>query len=262
MKKILIIVLLGFVLLGGAGLLISSRKGKAAPKSSHLKEAETAFSKKDYLKARSLYEKTMEESQDIDQLKQIQKKIEESNIKIIFSPLIEECSTKYIVNPKDVLIKIAGKFNTTVGLIMRANNLTSDIIKPRQELKVNTCEFSVVVDRSQNLLFLKRAGKIIKTYIVSTGKENSTPIGNFKIANKIEHPTWFKTGAVIPPDSPENILGSRWMGFDIRGYGIHGTTKPNDLGRQVTLGCVRMRNEDVEELFDLIPKGAEITIID
>ncbi|MCK4520156.1 MAG: L,D-transpeptidase, partial [Candidatus Omnitrophica bacterium] len=66
------------------------------------------------------------------------------------------------------------------------------------------------------------------------------------------------------------ILGSRWMGLkgvseemgELEGYGIHGTTLPNDLGKQITSGCIRMKNEDVEELFDIIPAGAEVIIID
>jgi lipoprotein-anchoring transpeptidase ErfK/SrfK len=118
------------------------------------------------------------------------------------------------------------------------------------------------VDKSQNLLFLKRNGEVVKTYVVSTGKDNSTPIGTFKIVNKLENPTWYKAGAVIPPDSPDNILGSRWLGFDLKGYGIHGTTEPNNLGEQVTLGCVRMKNQEVEELFDIVPLGTEVIIID
>ncbi|MCM8819304.1 MAG: L,D-transpeptidase, partial [Candidatus Omnitrophica bacterium] len=115
---------------------------------------------------------------------------------------------------------------------------------------------------SQNLLFLKRAEEIIKTYVVSTGKNNSTPVGNFKIINKLINPTWFKAGAVIPADSPENVLGSRWLGFNLKGYGIHGTIEPNNLGKQVTDGCIRMRNQDVEELYDIVPEGTEVSIVD
>ena len=80
--------------------------------------------------------------------------------------------------------------------------------------------------------------------------------------NKQVNPTWFKAGAVVPPDSPENILGTRWMGFDLKSYGIHGTTDPDALGKQVTAGCVRMRNSEVEELYDIAPIGTEVTMVD
>jgi lipoprotein-anchoring transpeptidase ErfK/SrfK len=102
----------------------------------------------------------------------------------------------------------------------------------------------------------------MKTYTVATGKENSTPTGSFKIVNKLRNPTWFRTGAVIPPNSPENVLGSRWLGLDIKGYGIHGSRDINEIGKQVTMGCVRMRNQEIEEVYDIVPVGTEVTIID
>lgn len=227
-----------------------------------LSQAEKALSDKDLLEARNLYRKASGLIEDTALLEQINKKIEELNIKILFSPIIDECSVTYTVKPKDSLINIAKKFGTTVALIKKANGLTSDIIHPNQKLKVATCKFSIVVDKSLNLLFLKQGDKVIKTYVVSTGKNNSTPTGKFKIVNKLENPTWFKAGAVVPPGSPENVLGSRWMGLDIKGYGIHGNRNVNEIGKQVTQGCIRMHNEDVEELYDIVPIGTEVVIVD
>ena len=275
MKKIYIGIIAGVIFLGIIAVLsvVSGNKeykGVVSEKAS-FKKAERAFNNGQFLEARTLYQSMMEAIEDIGKLKEAQKRIEEINIKIILSPIIDECGAVYIVKYGDALIKIAKKFKTTVGLIKRANNLTSNIIRPNQKLKINTCKFSIAVDKSQNLLFLKRKGEIIKTYIVSTGKDNSTPVGTFYIdRNKLIKPTWYKTGAIIPPDSPENILGSRWMGLrgngdgegEIEGYGIHGTTRPNELGKQITLGCIRMKNEEVEELFDIIPIGTEVVIVD
>jgi len=229
---------------------------------SFLSEADLALEESNFIGAKKLYKESMSTITDINKLQEIQDKVDEINIKIIFSSVKDDCSLIYTVKSGDSLSKIAKKFNTTINLIKRANNLTSNIIKTGQTLKVNTCPFSVVVDKSQNLLFLKRKDEVIKTYLVATGKDNSTPIGEFKIVNKLEKPTWYKTGAVISPDSPENILGTRWMGFDLKGYGIHGTTEPKSLGSQVTLGCVRMKNQDVEEMFDIVPQGTEVIIID
>lgn len=266
MRRLHIIIIAGAVVLVFISSLIFSSKSKTetitGKKSSYLKEADNAYREGEFTEAKILYVKAKETVEKVSELGKIQGRIEDINIKIIFSSVPDECSTKYTVKPKDALIKIAKKFNTTVGLIKKANGLKSNIIRPGQKLKVNTCRFSVAVDKSQNLLFLKRKGEIVKTYIVSTGKDNNTPIGDFRIVNKLLKPTWFKTGAVIPPDSPENILGSRWMGFDLKGYGIHGTTEPDNLGKQITLGCVRMKNEDVEELFDIVSVGTEVTIVD
>jgi lipoprotein-anchoring transpeptidase ErfK/SrfK len=263
-KNIIIIAVSIIVIIVLFSLLTLVFKSKTAGPcaSSILKEAQNAFSEGDYLKARELYRKALEATDDANKLKDIQNIIEGTNIKIIFSPLMDKCSKKYTVKPSDTLAKIAKEFNATVELIKIANSLTSDTIRPGEQFKVNACKYSIVVDKSQNLLFLKSADAIIKTYIVSTGKNNSTPVGNFKIVIKQPNPTWFKTGAVIAPDSPQNILGTRWLGLEAKGYGIHGTTEPQDLGKQVTMGCVRMHNKDVEELYDIVPVGTEVTIID
>jgi lipoprotein-anchoring transpeptidase ErfK/SrfK len=145
---------------------------------------------------------------------------------------------------------------------MKSNNLTDDRIIPGRKVKIWVMPFNIVVDKSQNLLFLKSSDEIIKTYIVSTGANNSTPVGTFKITSKLQNPTWYKSGAVVPAGSPENVLGSRWLGFDLPGYGIHGTIDPQSLGKQVTQGCVRMSNSEVEELYTITPQGAEVTIVD
>ncbi len=171
-------------------------------------------------------------------------------------------STLYEVRPGDNLTLIAKKHGVTVGLIQKTNSLSSDRIASGQKLKVPTYRFSLVVDKSQNTLILKGDEDILKTYVVATGTNNSTPVGVFKVTDKLENPTWYKAGAVLPPGSPDNLLGTRWMGIDKPSYGIHGTTEPETLGQQVTSGCVRMKNEEVEELYDLIPPGTEVTIVD
>ena len=130
------------------------------------------------------------------------------------------------------------------------------------KLRVLDGKFSIFVDKSQNILILKLNGEVTKTYIVSTGDNNSTPIGTYKITSKLVNPVWYKDGKAIPASSPENILGSRWLGFDLPKYGIHGTIEPENIGKQITAGCVRMINEEVEELFSLVPAGTEVTIVD
>ena len=122
---------------------------------------------------------------------------------------------------------------------------------------------SILVDKSDNLLYLKENGMILKTYTVSTGKNNSTPVGTFKVTVKLENPTWYKKpGTVIPPLDKRNELGTRWIGLSKKSYGIHGTTEPEKLGRQVSSGCVRMKNGDVEELFKNVKTGTEVMIRD
>jgi lipoprotein-anchoring transpeptidase ErfK/SrfK len=96
-----------------------------------------------------------------------------------------------------------------------------------------------------------------------TQKQLADHLGcDVKVINRIVNPVWYKQNAVVPADSPENILGTRWMGIDKQGYGIHGSEDPGAIGKQVTAGCVRLTNSDVEELFDIVPAGTEVTIVD
>ncbi|MFA5116581.1 MAG: L,D-transpeptidase family protein, partial [Candidatus Omnitrophota bacterium] len=156
----------------------------------------------------------------------------------------------------------AKQLGTTVELIKVSNNLKNDKIVVGKKIKVWNQPFNIYVSKSQNILLLKSGDEVLKTYIVATGLNNSTPVGTFKITTKLANPTWFKAGAIVPPGSPENILGTRWLGLEIASYGIHGTTDPSTLGQQVTAGCVRMANPDVEELYIIIPSGTEVTIVD
>lgn len=262
-RQLYILVAVGVILLIGLTLLLTQKKPTLrVPQGYLIKEADISLTKGDLIGARALLKQALEETEDLKTLENLKSKIEDLNIRILFSPLIEVCSTEYVVKPKDSIVKIAKEFGTTVELIKRANSLETDIIRPQQRLKVNSCVFSLVIDKSQNRLFLKQKDNVIKTYSVSTGKDNSTPTGKFKIVNKLKNPAWFKAGAVVPPDSPDNILGARWMGLDVEGYGIHGNRDVNEIGRQVTQGCIRMINQDAEELYSIVPIGTEVIIVD
>lgn len=224
--------------------------------------AEQLAAEGSYDKSLSLYQGALASVTDLKKTQEIKQRVEDLHLKMLLSPGIDSHSIEHVVVKGDSLAKIAKQYHTTVELVRRANRLASDIIRVGDKLKVTTRTFSVVVDKSSNQLYLKSGEELLKTYTVSTGKNNCTPVGKFKIINKLYNPTWFKAGAVVPPNSPQNILGTRWMGFDIAGFGIHGTTEPEALGQQATAGCVRMRNEEVNELFDIIPVGTEVTVLD
>ena len=228
-----------------------------------LAEAVESEKRSDFTGLKSVYQKLINDFSGNKDVGAWQKKLDETNIKIILSSqAVPGLSQEYIIQPLDNLTKISKQFNTTVDLIKKINNLASDKINPGRKLKIWTGKFSVLADKSQNILMLKCNDEIIKTYNVSTGLNNSTPVGTFKITTKLVNPVWYKSGAVVPPDSPENILGTRWMGFDLKGYGIHGTTSPESIGTQATAGCVRMLNNEVEELYTFLPQGTEVTIVD
>jgi len=225
--------------------------------------AEKAMVSGDLIKARSVYQNIVEKFPASGKIAKAQSALEDINIRILFSDIPVKDSEIYTVEKGDNLTKIAKKFGTTPDLIMSSNKLKSSSIQIGKKLKVNTAKFSIVVDKSQNILTLKSGQEIIKTYHVSTGKNSCTPVGAFKVVNKIIDPPWYKEpGVVIPAGDPKNVLGSRWIGISKPSYGIHGTTQPESIGQSVTEGCVRMRNAEVEELYILIPEGTEVVITD
>lgn len=273
MNRLWVVVVLVIALLLGGIIFVSLKKGKIgvgghsspAPVSQAanlLALAKELQEKGNLQEAKVTYQKLINDFPNAPEVMDWQRRVEEINIKLIFSPTVEFHSTFYTVQPADTLTKIAKEFNTTVELIKKINSLADDRIFPGKRLKVCNAKFNIIVYKRQNILILKADDEIIKTYTVATGRNSSTPAGNFKIVNKLINPTWFKAGAVVPSGTPENVLGTRWLGFDIAGYGIHGTNDPQGIGKQITDGCIRMTNPDVEELYSIVSLGTPVTVMD
>ena len=215
-----------------------------------------------FLEARTRYQILLKQNLSKEDQGALEKDLETLNMKILFSKIETPDSISYTVKSGDVLYLLAKKYHTTVELIQRSNQLKGEVIRPGMKLKISKAAYSISVDKSDNRLKLFSDGTLLKTYSVATGRNNSTPVGTFKITDKLINPTWYKTGAVLPPGSPKNILGTRWLGFSLKSYGIHGTTLPETIGKQASDGCVRMLNADVEELYDILPANTPVTITD
>ena len=226
-----------------------------------LKLGEVYEAQQNFVEARAMYRMLLERFPESSLISRTQDRLGRVNVSLLFSPIVTELDGVHQVQKGDTLGKIASANGTTVEFLKRANDLTSDTIRPQQKLKVPKGRFSIVVDKSQKQLLLTEDNQFIKSYSVGTGKDDSTPEGTFTIINKIPDPVWYKQGAVVPQGSPENILGTRWLGFDKAGYGIHGTVDAAPIAQQATAGCVRMTNSDVEELFAIVPVGTEVTIV-
>lgn len=212
--------------------------------------------------AKALYQQIFTDHPDAEDMPKIQRELGDLNINIIMSNMPNEYAIMHEVVSGDTLGELAKTYKTTIELIKLSNNLKNNIIRIGQRLRIWTGAFNIFVDKSQNILILKQGDEVLKVYDVSTGEHNSTPVGEYKVTTRLEDPVWFNRGVVVPPESPQNVLGTRWLGFNIPGYGIHGTVDPETIGQQVTAGCVRMRNQEVEELYNIIPIGTPVVIVD
>ena len=119
----------------------------------------------------------------------------------------------------------------------------------------------VVVSLEDRRLALVEDGAVKKVYRVAVGRESSpSPTGTFAITRRVENPTYYHEGKVVPP-GPGNPVGTRWMGLSRKGYGIHGTNDPRSIGKAASHGCIRMRQRDLEELYAEVRRGDTVEIV-
>ena len=113
----------------------------------------------------------------------------------------------------------------------------------------------VVVSIPDRKLAVIENGAPVEFYDVAVGKPSTpSPVGTFTIVTRLANPTYYRPGVVIEPGS-RNPLGTRWMGLSQKGYGIHGTSDPSSIGYAKSHGCIRLRNADVERLYERLRTG-------
>ncbi len=119
----------------------------------------------------------------------------------------------------------------------------------------------ILISIAERKLVLMEGDRVLRVYDTAVGKPSTpTPSGEFQIVNRLTHPTWFGPGKTVPPGK-SNPLGTRWLGLSKAGYGIHGTNVPTSIGTAASHGCIRMRNRDVEELYQLVKTGVTVEIL-
>jgi len=127
----------------------------------------------------------------------------------------------------------------------------------------------IVVTRATNTLRLYDGHKLVRTFPVATGQAiYPTPAGVWRIMDKQRDPWWYPPtydswakGLKPVPPGPSNPLGTRWMGLNAPGVGIHGTDAPTSIGYSASHGCVRMHVPDAEWLFEHVRVGTPVVIL-
>ncbi len=120
----------------------------------------------------------------------------------------------------------------------------------------------VLVSIPDRKLAVLENGNVLAYFRVAVGADASpSPTGEFEIVNRVARPTYYRPGTVIVAGA-DNPLGTRWLGLNVKGYGIHGTNAPRSVGHATSHGCIRLRNRDVERLFTMLRVGDVVDIRD
>ncbi len=186
----------------------------------------------------------------------------------------------YIAVYEDTLVHLARKHN--LGFVeIRAANPTLDpwipgegakVILPKRHLLPDAPREGLVINLPEMRIYGFLDGdKPPFSYPLGIGREGlGTPLGKTKIVRKKENPVWRPTPrmreedptlpAVVPP-GPDNPLGTHALYLGWPTYAIHGTTRPYGIGRRVSSGCIRLYPENIVELFEKVPVGTKVNVI-
>jgi lipoprotein-anchoring transpeptidase ErfK/SrfK len=205
------------------------------------------------------------------------------NEKIIFSTTkfpADPFAESYTVKSGDRLAKIAARHDMTVEMLKRINGITDERkLQAGKSLKIINGPFSAVVSKSGFTIDLwlgpaEGSGSMyVKSYRVALGKDDGTPPGTWMVeaGKKQKNPKFWGAGGLPPmeADDPRNPLGEYWIGLvgtdggavGQTGYGIHGTIEPESIGKNASMGCVRLINEEVAVVFELLAEGKSTVVV-
>jgi len=169
------------------------------------------------------------------------------------------------VNYGENLSLIAKQYGVAPSRIQRVNGLKNrNDIRANQTLRILKGTLRIVVDKRRFNMDVYLGELFYRRFPVGLGKGNKTPeVVTTLVRGMAMDPSYTEhlTGEVFPAGHEKNPIGSRWMPLQIgRGFGIHGTREPDSIGTESSNGCVRMRNEDVEILFDFAMVGDIVEI--
>jgi LysM repeat protein len=252
--------------------------------------AERAIAEKRLVEARAQLNKILVDPRVGEKDREgIRKWMTDLNKELVFSanafpndPIVDS----YKVEKGDSLIKISRKVNsvTESGFIQRVNGVSPNTLRVGQSLKIVKGPFHAVVSKSAFRMDIFAGPAVapsaigtsglgagaepgwvyICSFPVGLGEKGVTPVGAFTVKDqsKLINPPWVnpRTGEKFDKDDPKNPIGERWIGLvgmdektkAFTGYGIHGTVVPDSIGKEMSMGCVRMNAGDVEVVYEML----------
>jgi lipoprotein-anchoring transpeptidase ErfK/SrfK len=186
----------------------------------------------------------------------------------------------YVVQPGDSLAKIALAHDCTWEMIGRINGIDAKHLRAGATIKVIEGPFFGVVSKRKFTVDIylgglpgEKSSMYVTTFSVGLGRDDSTPLGTWMIEphRKLKHPTYYspRGEGVIPADDPKNPLGGYWIGLTgtegqalgKMSYGIHGTIDPDSIGKQSSMGCIRLKADDIAMVYDMLVEGKSMVVV-
>jgi len=262
-----------------AALSIPPTKEQAVTDDPGIRAAQQQYAAGQVLEARhalnALLKKALSPT-DAAEVRRLLSKIAEetifSNRRLSGDPLVEA----YRVQPGDVLERIGQQYRVPPEILMRVNGI-ADATRLRADanIKVLRGPFHARIVKSEFRMDVYLQDLYVRSFRVGLGADQGTPEGVWRVKERLTNPTYYpppsaQTKRIIAPDDPENPLGEHWIGLEgiegdavgRYGFGIHGTIEPESVGKAVSLGCIRLLNEDVALLYALLlPGHSTVTIV-
>jgi L,D-transpeptidase ErfK/SrfK len=186
----------------------------------------------------------------------------------------------YDTRPSDTLMDVARSYDLGFTQLMAVNPGTSPwmppagtrITLPNVYLLPNVPHQGIVIDlAAQRLHYFPPGKSTVESYPIGIGVIGATtPLGTSRVTAKIANPAWYPPPSIraerpelpasIPP-GPDNPLGAYALRLGWPNYLIHGTNKPDGVGRNVSHGCIRLYPEDIERLFHEVAVGTEVRVV-
>jgi len=264
----------------------------------YLREAAALAERNRPLHARTLYNRALHDPRISERDRRlVRERMSALNQTLIFSPIVvdgDPVAEKYEIRPGDVLSRIARReaVNVDWRFLQRINGFSDpNKIRVGQTIKLVRGPFHAVVDKSDFRIDLYAGAPPmppfttdgyhgeLPTYVTSfpvgLGEYGSTPTGRWVVrtSSKVENPAWTnpRTNESFGANDPENPIGEYWVGLEgvdentsgESGYGIHGTIDPASIGQEMSMGCIRLGDENVALAFEMLTEGVStVWIVD
>jgi len=187
----------------------------------------------------------------------------------------------YRTRPDDTLLDIARRYDLGYTQLVAANRNIDpwlpgtgrEVALPAAYILPDVPHDGIVINLSQHRLFyFPKGSNSVETFPIGVGVQGrTTPLGVTRVTGKEAHPVWVPPPSIraeepdLPPivaAGPDNPLGDYALTLGWPRYLIHGTNKPDGVGRNVSHGCMHLYPEDMARLFAEVPIGTPVRVID